>query len=163
MPEATHLYSGGDGDDGRVDELRRNTDALPGVVRQPATVGVRVHALRLRRAPAPATNRTHAHMGVNATGTLGGRESRRRRLGALHTANENDSDLRYSEVPLKRKNKTLVKILGGRQHNTTPAGQILGGRDPCNPCGVDAYACKGLNTTPRKHRKTGRMRRNSDI
>jgi len=34
------------------------------------------------------------------------------------------------------KNKTLVKILGGRQHRTTPAGQILGGRDPC---GVDAY------------------------
>jgi len=33
--------------------------------------------------------------------------------------------LRYSEVPLKGKNKTLVKILGGG--------------DPCNPCGVDAY------------------------
>jgi len=30
-------------------------------------------------------------------------------------------------------------ILGGRQHRTTPAGQILRGRDPCNPCGVDAY------------------------
>ena len=45
------------------------------------------------------------------------------------------------EVPLKGKNKTLVKILGGRQHRTAPAGQILGGRDPCNPCGVDAYAC----------------------
>ena len=28
---------------------------------------------------------------------------------------------------------------GGHQHGTTPAGQILGGRDPCNPCGVDAY------------------------
>jgi len=39
------------------------------------------------------------------------------------------------KVPLKGKNKTLVKILG-----STPAGQILGGRDPCNPCGVDAYA-----------------------
>jgi len=39
-------------------------------------------------------------------------------------ADENDSDLRYSEVPLKGKIKTLVKILGG------------GGRDPC---GVDAY------------------------
>jgi len=38
---------------------------------------------------------------------------------------ENDSDLQYSEVPLKGKNKTLVKILGGR--------------DPCNLCGVDAY------------------------
>ena len=29
-------------------------------------------------------------------------------------------------------------ILGGRQHRTTPACQILRGRDPCNPCGVDA-------------------------
>jgi len=29
------------------------------------------------------------------------------------------------------KNETLVKILGGRQHRTTPASQILGGRDPC--------------------------------
>jgi len=48
--------------------------------------------------------------------------------------------LRYSEVPLKGKNKTLVKIWGGgRQHRTTPAGRILRGRDPCNPCGVDAY------------------------
>jgi len=36
----------------------------------------------------------------------------------------------------REKNKTLVKILGGRQHRTTPAGQILGGREPC---GVDAY------------------------
>jgi len=34
-------------------------------------------------------------------------------------------------------------ILGGRQHRTTPAGQILGGRDPCNPCGVDAYVTSG--------------------
>jgi len=41
-------------------------------------------------------------------------------------SDENDSDLRYSEVPLKGKNKTLVKILGGRQHRTTPARQILG-------------------------------------
>ena len=31
---------------------------------------------------------------------------------------------------LKRKNKTLVKILGGRQHRTTPAGQILGVATP---------------------------------
>ena len=45
-------------------------------------------------------------------------------------SDENDSDLRCSEVPLKGKNKTLVKILGGRQHRTTPAGQILGARDP---------------------------------
>ena len=53
----------------------------------------------------------------------------------------------FIEVPvyaLKGKNKTLVKISGGRQHRTTPAGQILGegGRDPCNPCGVDAYASR---------------------
>jgi len=58
----------------------------------------------------------------------------------VRIADENDSDLRYSEVPLKGKNKTLVKVLEGRQHRTTPAGQILGGgRDPCNLCGVDAY------------------------
>ena len=43
---------------------------------------------------------------------------------------ENDSDLRYSEVPLKGKN-TCQNIGVGRQHRTTPAGQILGGRDPC--------------------------------
>ena len=43
----------------------------------------------------------------------------------MSIADENDSDVRYSEVPLEGKNKTLVKILGGR--------------DPCNPCGVDAY------------------------
>jgi len=49
------------------------------------------------------------------------------------------SHMRYSEVPLEGKNKTLVKILVGRLHRTTPAGQILGGRDPCDPCGVDAY------------------------
>ena len=60
-------------------------------------------------------------------------------------ADENYSDLRYSEVPPKRKNKALVKILGGgRQHRTTPAGQMLGGRDPCNPCGVDAYRADGV-------------------
>jgi len=51
-------------------------------------------------------------------------------------ANENDSDLRYSEVPLKGKNKTLVKILGGRQHRTTPAGQILGVATPATPAAV---------------------------
>ena len=36
-------------------------------------------------------------------------------------------------------------ILGGRQHRTTPAGQLLGGRDPFNPCGVDAYANEVIN------------------
>ena len=59
---------------------------------------------------------------------------------------ENDSDLQYSEVPLKGKNKTLVKILGDREHRTTPAGQILGGRDACNPCGVDACAFAAQTT-----------------
>jgi len=50
-------------------------------------------------------------------------------------------------VPLRKgKNKALVKILGGRQHRTTPAGQILGGRDPCNPCGVDAYVLEAVFT-----------------
>ena len=49
---------------------------------------------------------------------------------------ENDSDLRDSEVPLKGKIKHLSKYWGGRQHRTTPAGQISGGRDPCR---VDAY------------------------
>jgi len=54
--------------------------------------------------------------------------------------------LRHSEVPLKGKNETFVKILGGgsRQHMTTHAGQILGGYDPCNPCGVDAYADRAV-------------------
>jgi len=107
-------------------------------------------------------------MGVNATGTLAlTRESRRRRRenqGAVggegvgsgeglcpfpkkydffisKWCDENDSNLRYSKVPLNGKNKPLVKILGGgRQHRTTPAGQILEDHDPCNPCGVDAYA-----------------------
>jgi len=50
----------------------------------------------------------------------------------INFIDENDSDLRCSEVSLKgKKIKTLVKILGGR--------------DPCNPCGVDAYA--SINTT----------------
>ena len=40
--------------------------------------------------------------------------------------------INFIEVPLKGKNKTLVQILGGRQHRTTPAGQILRGCDPCN-------------------------------
>jgi len=40
----------------------------------------------------------------------------------------------------KEKIKHLSKYWGGgRQHRTTPAGQILGGRDPC---GVDAYAIR---------------------
>jgi len=43
------------------------------------------------------------------------------------------SMINFIEVP-------ACASLGGRQHRTTPAGQILGGRDLCNPCGVDAYA-----------------------
>jgi len=85
-------------------------------------------------------------MGVNATGTLGGCRSSAEyenrgavggewvgsgeRLYTERIADENDSDLRYSEVPLKGKNKTLVKMLGGRQHRKTPAGQNIGGRIP---------------------------------
>ena len=61
------------------------------------------------------------------------------RVQKLYTrriADENDSDLRYSEVLLKGKNKTLVKILGGRQHRTTPAGQILGVATPATPAAL---------------------------
>jgi len=44
-------------------------------------------------------------------------------------ANENDSYLRYLEVPLKgKKIKHLSKYWG--QHRTTPAGQILGVATP---------------------------------
>ena len=63
-------------------------------------------------------------MGANATGTLGGgsQVKRRRRenrgaAGGEGSGEGCDSDLRYSEVPLKGKNKTLVKILRGRQHS----------------------------------------------
>ena len=45
-------------------------------------------------------------------------------------------NLRYSEVPLKGKNKTLVKILGDGQHRTTPAGQILGVATPATPAAL---------------------------
>jgi len=48
-----------------------------------------------------------------------------------------------SEIPLNGKIKHLSKYWRRRQYRTTPAGQILGGRDPCNPCGVDAYGCVG--------------------
>ena len=47
----------------------------------------------------------------------------------------------------REKNKTLVKILGGRQHRTTPAASNIGGRDPCNPCGVDAYGRQRSTTS----------------
>jgi len=56
-------------------------------------------------------------------------------------ADENDSDLRYSEVPPKGKNKTLVKNIGGSSTQDDPWRSNIGGRDPYNPCGVDAYGC----------------------
>jgi len=76
----------------------------------------------------------------------------------LQIADENDSDLRYSEVPLKGKNKTLVKILGGRQHRTTPAG-----RDPCNPCGVDAYGVTALSNRSFKRIASGENERDQTL
>jgi len=36
----------------------------------------------------------------------------------------------------REKNKTLVKILGGRQHTTTPAGQMLGVTTPATPAAL---------------------------
>jgi len=36
----------------------------------------------------------------------------------------------------REKNKTLVKIMGGRQHRTTPAGQILGVATPATPAAL---------------------------
>jgi len=44
--------------------------------------------------------------------------------------------INFIEVPV------CAQILGGRQHRTTPAGQILGGgvATPATPCSVDAYA-----------------------
>ena len=50
------------------------------------------------------------------------------KLTSFCIADENDSDLRYSEVPLTGKNKTLVKILGGRQHvQDDPCRSNIGG------------------------------------
>jgi len=54
-------------------------------------------------------------------------------------AYENDSDLRYSEVPLKGKKSNTCQNIGGSSTQDDPADQILGGRDSCNPCNVDAY------------------------
>ena len=58
-----------------------------------------------------------------------------------NTDTENDSDLRYSEVPLKGKDKTLVKILGvvntGRPLQVKYWGVTT--HDPCNPCGINTY------------------------
>ena len=71
---------------------------------------------------------------------------------------ENESDLQYSEVPLKEKNKTLVKSdlftsdCGAVDLSSTqddPRRSNIGGRDPCNPCGVDAYAVTDRRLRPR--------------
>jgi len=48
---------------------------------------------------------------------------------------ENDSDLRYSEVPLKGKSKTLVKILGV-VNTGRPCRSNIGGRDPATPAAL---------------------------
>jgi len=39
----------------------------------------------------------------------------------------------YDKLYYRKKIKTLVKILGGRQHRKTLAGQILGGSRPLQP------------------------------
>jgi len=85
-------------------------------------------------------------MGVNATGTLDGSQVERRRRENRGTVggegvesgeglcpfpkkydffiskwcDENDSNLRYSKVPLKGKNKPLVKIFGGVVNTERP-------------------------------------------
>jgi len=47
--------------------------------------------------------------------------------------------------------RTVVRVIAwgllrGPAHWWTPAGQILGGPDPCDPYGVDAYAVAGPST-----------------
>ena len=102
------------------------------------------------------------HIGVNATGTLGvagrapkTRESRRRRRqgggvsGAvplprkfLNFSSQNGviwcilGVLFLRFMCRMKKNKTLVEIFGGRQHRTTPAGQILGVATPATPAAL---------------------------
>ena len=39
----------------------------------------------------------------------------------------------------REKNKNTCQNIGGHQHRTTHADQILGGRDHCNSCSTDAY------------------------
>jgi len=68
----------------------------------------------------------------------------------------------------REKIRHLSKYWGSSTQND-PAGQILGGRDPCNPCGVDAYEadrtssrrigiCTSslITTVPERHRRVGR-------
>ena len=105
------------------------------------------------------------YMGVNATGTLGvagrapkTRESRRRRRrGGWGLGRGSAPPQKIYEVFISKwcdmvhsgcvvikihvsssaegKKLTPCQNIGG-QHRTTPAGQILGSRDPCNRCGV---------------------------
>jgi len=44
------------------------------------------------------------------------------KLYTWRIADENDSDLRYSDVPLKEKNKTLVNVLGWSSTQDDPWG-----------------------------------------
>ena len=68
--------------------------------------------------------------------------------------------INFTEVPVcarssaEGKNKTLVKILGGRQHRTTPAGQILGGGS--RPLQLDAYDVSWRRGTARILLSAGR-------
>ena len=68
-------------------------------------------------------------------------------------ADKNDSVLRYSEVPLKGKNKTLVKYWEGRQNRTTPAGQILGVATPATPAALTPMRCCGFSAVRRAGRR----------
>ena len=69
-----------------------------------------------------------SNIGVNATGTLAVPLPRKfMNFFISKWSDENDSDLRYSEVPLKGKIYLSKYWWGGRPHMTTPAGQILGG------------------------------------
>ena len=64
------------------------------------------------------------------------------KLTSFCIADENDSDLRYSEVPLTGKNKTLVKILGGRQNvQDDPCRSNIGGvATPATPAALTPMA-----------------------
>jgi len=63
--------------------------------------------------------------------------------------------INFIEVPLCTaeggKNKTLVKILGGRQHRTTPAGQILGVTTPATPAALSPMAATAINHHHHRH------------
>ena len=48
-----------------------------------------------------------------------------------------------SEVPLKGKNKKHCQNIEGRQHRTTPAGQILGVATPATPAALTLMGAHG--------------------